>query len=239
MPSDPAVRRRARIGALTGPAGALLCLVLLPVQSKIWNEADSPMLVRAVDPFVQELLGLQREIAPGADAYMFFGRFFVAVYLLCLVGLWAFHHRRADRGGGDHVPRENRWVRVLAIALSIAAVADVGPYWGGLESPFAALFPLEMLALLAIMIGTVGYGIALLRSGSAPRWLGWAFILAAPAALVVAWFSGYFPHGPMLPFTVAVALADVGGGSREPGLAQDADGRVRTENQSIWVSGER
>ena len=94
------------------------------------------------------------------------------------------------------------------MALAAGAVADMGPYWGGIDSPFAALFVLEELALLAILIGTVMYGRAMLTAGSAPRWLSWAFVVAAPGAPVVAWFSGYFPHGPMLPFTVAVALAD-------------------------------
>jgi hypothetical protein len=188
---------------VAGPIGALLCLLLTPVQSRVWNGVDSPALVRAVDPFVALVLRLREGVAPGVDDYHFFGRFFVLVYLLALAGIWAFH-----TGREVIEPRARTWFRVLALALAAGAVADMGPYWGGIDSPFAALFVLEELALVAILIGTVMYGRAMITAGSAPRWLGWTFVAAAPAAPVVTWFSGYFPHGPMLPFTVAVAVAD-------------------------------
>jgi hypothetical protein len=161
--------------------------------------------VRAVDPFVDPLLGLRSRIAPGVDDYHFFGRFFFLVYLLALAGLWAFHHQ--VRAEGD--PRKRTAFRVLAIGLAVGALADLGPYWGGLDSPFAALFVLEELALLAILVGTVLYGRALLLGGPAPRWLGWLFVLAGPGALPATWVTGYFPHGTVLLFTATVAVADV------------------------------
>lgn len=117
--------------AVAGPVAAALCLVLTPVQSRVWNGADSPALVRTVDPFVDLLLGLRSRIAPGVDDYHFFGRFFFLVYLLALAGLWAFHHRA--RAEGDR--RERTAFRVLAVGLAVGALADLGPYWGGLESP--------------------------------------------------------------------------------------------------------
>jgi hypothetical protein len=191
--------------AVAGLVAAALCLVLTPVQSRVWNGADSPALVRAVDPFVDLLLALRSRVAPGVDDYHFFGRFFFLVYLLALAGLWALHHQL--RGEGDR--RKRTAFRVLTAGLVVGAVADLGPYWGGLESPFAALFLLEELALLAILVGTVLYGRALLLGGSAARWLGWLFVLAGPGALPATWVTGYFPHGTVLLFTFAVAAADV------------------------------
>ena len=187
-----------------GPVAAALCLVLTPVQSRVWNGADSPALVRTVDPFVDLLLGVRSRVAPGLDDYHFFGRFFFLVYLLALGGLWAFHARSG--AAGDR--RERTAFRVLAASLVVGALSDLGPYWGGLESPFAALFVLEELALLAILVGTVLFGRALLLARSAPRWLGWLFVLAGPGALPVTWVTGYFPHGTVLLFTVAVAAGD-------------------------------
>jgi hypothetical protein len=158
--------------AIAGLVAAILCLVLTPVQSRAWNGADSPPLVRAVDPLVDFLFDLRLRIAPSVDNYHFFGRFFFLVYLLALAGLWAFHAR--SRGHAD--PPEQRWFRVLAGGLGVEAVADTGPYWGGLESPFAVLFLLEELALLLILVGTAFYGRALLRSRSAPHgWGGYSY----------------------------------------------------------------
>jgi hypothetical protein len=183
--------------------------VLTPVQSRVWKGDDAPPLVRAVDPLVNVLTRLRQEIAPGVDDYHFFGRFFFLVYLLSLAGLWALHAGTMKGPDG----REGTWFRVLAVGLGMGAVGDVGPYWGGIESPWAALFLLEELALIAIMVGTVGYGIVLLRSGRAPRWLGWLFVAAGPGAILMSWVTGYFPHGPMLLFTMAVA----GGGAHALG----------------------
>jgi hypothetical protein len=194
-----------RFAAAAGLVSAVLCLVLTPVQSRAWNGADSPPLVRAVEPLVDFLFDLRLRIAPSVDNYYFFGRFFFLVYLLALAGLWAFHAR--SRGSTD--PREQRWFRVLAGGLGVGAVADTGPYWGGLESPFAALFLVEELALLVILVGTVCYGRALLRSRSAPGWLGWLFVLAGPGALLATWATGYFPHGTLLLFTFAVAASGI------------------------------
>ena len=194
-----------RLAAAAGVMAAALCLVLTPVQSRAWNEADAPPLVRAADPLVDPLLRLRMKVAPGLDDYHFFGRFFFLVYLLTLAGLWAAHV--SSTGAGDR--REGTWFRVLAVGLGVGAAADMGPYWGGLESPFAASFVIEELALAAILVGTVFYGRALLRSGSAPRWLGWLFVAAGPGAIPVTWATGYFPHGTLLLFTVAVAAADV------------------------------
>jgi hypothetical protein len=190
-------------GAAAGSLACGLCLVLTPVQSRAWNGNDAPPLVRAADPLVSLLFRLRREIAPGVDDYHFFGRIFFLVYLLSLVPLWSFHVGRM----GNVDRRERAWFRVLAVSLLVGAVGDVGPYWGGIESPWAALFLVEELSLVAIMVGAVGYGAALLHSGGAPRWLGWLFVAAGPGAILMSWLTGYFPHGPMLLFTVAVATA--------------------------------
>jgi hypothetical protein len=192
-------------GAVAGVLAAALCLVLTPVQSRAWNGGDAPPLVRAVDPLVSHLTRLRQGIAPGVDDYHFFGRLFFLVYLLSLAALWIPHAGSSEVADG----RVRVWFRVLAGGLATAAVGDVGPYWGGIESPWAALFLIEELALLAILIGTVGYGIALLRAGAAPRWVGWLFVAAGPGAILMSWVTGYFPHGPMLLFTIAVAIGSV------------------------------
>jgi hypothetical protein len=154
---------------------------------------------------VDALLDLRPGLAPGLDDYHFFGRFFFLVYLLALAGLWAFHFGAMPASD----QREGTAFRILAVGLAVGAVADLGPYWGGLESPFAVLFVLEELALLAVLIGTVLYGRALLLGRSAPRFLGWLFVLSGLGALPVTWVTGYFPHGTLLLFTFAVAAADI------------------------------
>ena len=196
-----------RWSGLAALLGGLLCLLLTPIQASIFSGADSPPLVLATEP----LLNLADRIHGtfgarlGLDEYYFYGRMFFLVYLGAIAGLVGLH---ALQSGGER--RERTWFRVLLIGLVLVLVSDIVAYWGGSgdisESPVQGLgFTFEMLAVIAVLIGSVLYGRVTLRGNAVPGWAAWLLVIASPAAVPVVFLTNYIPHGAVLPFSLAMA----------------------------------
>lgn len=64
-----------------------------------------------------------------------------------------------------------------------------------------------MLAVLTVLIGSVLYGRVTLRTDAVPRWVAWLLVIAGAAAVPVLSLANYIPHGAMLPFSLAMAVA--------------------------------
>ncbi len=196
-----------RWSGLAALAGGLLCLLLTPIQASIFSGADSPPLVLATEPLLDLADRIHGTFGPrlGLDEYYFYGRMFFLVYLGAIAGLVGLN---ALQSGG--VRRERTWFRVLLIGLVLALVGDVLAYWGGSgdisESPVQGLgFTFEMLAVLAMLIGSVLYSRVTLRGDAVPDWAAWLLVIAGPAAVPVVFLTNYIPHGAVLPFSLAMA----------------------------------
>ena len=107
--------------------------------------------------------------------------------------------------------RERTWFRVVLAGLVLALVGDVVAYWGGSgdisQSPVQGLgFTFEMLAVLAMLIGSVLYGRVTLRGDAVPDWVAWLLVIAGPAAVPVVFLVNYIQHGAVLPHSLAMAV---------------------------------
>jgi hypothetical protein len=201
--------RSSRWHGLAGLLGGQLCVALTPIQTFIWSREASPAWVLTIRPLLDRYLAIYERVGTplGLSDYHFFGRMFFLVYLLALLPLLAVHADQSDRG----VRLETVGFRWSVAGLITAAVGDVGAYWGGSDADtFAAIqgfaFAMEMPAVLAILIGSVLYGIATLRARVLPRWCGWLLIAAAPTAILTTAVVTYVPHGTMLPISLAWAV---------------------------------
>ncbi len=193
---------------LAAMLGGLWCILLTPIQAYIWAGADSPPLVLAARP----LLNLSGKIFAtfgswfGLEPYYFYGRMFFLVYVAAISGLMGLHALQRDRGG-----REELWFHLVLISLALALAGDIVAYWGGSgpiqDSPLQGLgFTVEMLAVLAVLIGIMVYGRMTLRGDAVPGWVAWGLIAAGPAAVPMVYLTGYIPHGAMLPFSLGMAV---------------------------------
>src|SRR3712207_9332356 len=108
---------------------------------------------------------------------------FFLVYLAAIAGLAGLH---ALQSGGRR--RERAWFRVLLVGLVLALLGGIVAYWGGSgdisESPVQGLgFTFEMLAVLAVLIGSGLYGRVTLRGEAVSAWAAWLLMIAGPAAV--------------------------------------------------------
>ncbi len=197
-----------RVGAIAAVLGGALCLVLTPIQAYVWSGEGAAPLVLACRPLLDlaDDLYWGLGVRSGLTMYHFYGRMFVAVYALALVGLVALHTRQARAEGA----RERLWVRALAASVLVALVNDILSYW---EVPLLSRIPpfgfgVESLALLVALFSSGFYGWATLRAGVVPAWAAWSLALAFPIAVLATFrLIGYAPHGAMLPLSIAIALA--------------------------------
>lgn len=188
--------------------GGILCLLLTPVQASIWSGSDSPPVVLAAGPLLDLADRIHGSFGPrfGLDEYYFYGRMFFLVYLAAIAGLVGLHALQSSGGPGERV-----WFRVVLAGLVVALAGDIVAYWGGSgdisESPVQGMgFTIEMLGVLAMLIGSVFYGRVTLRGDAVPDWVAWLLMVAGPAAVPVVFLTNYIPHGAVLPFSLAMAI---------------------------------
>ncbi len=195
------------LGGLAALLGGILCLLLTPIQASIWDTTGRAPLVRASGPLPDLTGRLHGALAPGLDAYYFYGRMFPLVYVGAIAGLVGLH---ALQSGAT--PWERTWFRVLLVGLLLALLGDIGAYWGGSGNISASLFQgaafsFEMLAVLVVLVSSVFYGVVTLRANAVPRWVAWLLVIAGPAAVLGVLLTGYIPHGAILPLSLALAVA--------------------------------
>jgi hypothetical protein len=182
--------------------GAVLALILTPIQSFVWNGATAPPLVRALGP-LHELAGQAAQaVSADADPYYFYGRAFVMVYLGALGGLATLRRRSRDVTGAPPI-----WLRVLTLTMAVAAILDVLAYSGTTSNlPFFA----EMLVIVIGLIAATLHGRQILRTRALPRWTGWSLVASIPFAIVCTVLTQYLPHAGVLPLSLSFAALAVG-----------------------------
>ena len=70
-------------------------------------------------------------------------------------------------------------------------------------------FGLEMLGTFVLWVGAILYGIATLREGEIPRWIGSALIAIAPVGTFGLIFLSHIPSGPLLGYFIFWLVAGI------------------------------
>ena len=200
-----------RLAALGAVLGFVLCAGLTPIQEFIWSStgpltAQNPSGLLA--PLLDGYIALYERSGASLSAYAFYGRMFSPVYGLTLLTLVAVHTYQSAMGR-----RMERGFRVIAGGLSFGMAGDILAYWGGSSDDFTVVqkvgFGAELLALLVLLVGSVVYGIATLRTGAMSKWIATLLVLGGVAGVPVGLAVGYVPHGVLLPFTLVWAVFGV------------------------------
>lgn len=198
----PATREFAWIAI----GAALLCTLLAPVQSVIWNGPETPGWIAWLVSRVAS-----GSLAVGSAAfdqpptiYFTFGRLLLLVYAGLIWSLW-----RSPPGGPS-------WLgRAYGAALGIAFFGDALAYgfsaWLGHALRTLGFWRIEVPALLsALLVGTLLGIVRLRRYGGQTerpdRGHDWALALGIPLAAVAVASLRYMPHGLLLPIAWALAI---------------------------------
>lgn len=189
-------------------------LILTPFMATIWVYNNGyliwerqPLLVRTIGQWLAEQGAF--DFAPEEVVYFSYGRYFFLVYLLLIPTLMALNGRYSNGNKG-----QQRWYKILLGALTVAGISDFVSYGLGIFSEilWRVGFGVEILALLVIIVATVGYGRSLLQQPLTPHWLGWLLIIAAilvPAMFFEKFLTAYWPNSPVLPLVLAWAIVGV------------------------------
>jgi len=198
----------------TAVLSLIIWLVLTPFMATIWAYDNGrliwerqPLLVRTIGQWLAELGAF--DFAAEEVVYFSYGRYFFLVYLLLIPTLMALHSRYGGANKG-----QQRWYKILRSALLIAGVGDLVSYGLGIFSEvlWRAGFGVETLALVMVVVATMGYSRSLHQQPSAPRWLGWLLTIAAilvPAMFFERFLTAYWPNSPVLPLVLAWAIVGV------------------------------
>jgi hypothetical protein len=209
-----AEHEKKRWGGATAVLSLIIWFILTPFMATIWVYNGGfliwerkPLLVRTIGHWLAERGAFS--FADEEVVYFSYGRYFFLVYLLLIPTLMALNGRY-NNGNKRH----QRWYKILLGALTVAGISDFVSYGLGIFSEilWRVGFGVEILALLVIIVATVGYGRSLLQQPLTPHWLGWLLIIAAilvPAMFFEQVLAGYWPNSPILPLVLAWAIVGV------------------------------
>lgn len=176
--------------------GGLMAVVLtVPFASAYFPayaiEGESPpRWLRSLEPELGSLL----TFAAPETVYELYGKIFNLVYLLILPAVFGLHH--LHRGANSR--KELRAFRVLVGGLIATSIGVAGDYWAN-----GIGFPITVLGLLTVIVGTTLYGAATLRGGVLPPWSSWLLVAGGPGAFAGMALTGHVPSGPTLLFAVS------------------------------------
>jgi hypothetical protein len=60
----------------------------------------------------------------------------------------------------------------------------------------------ELAGMLVMWVGAILYGVAILRSGTASRWVGFALIGILPVGILGFMLLSHIPSGPLLGYVI-------------------------------------
>jgi hypothetical protein len=200
-----------RIGAYASILSGLAWLALTPFMATIgicrgncplWE--NQPLVIRTLGRAAANQGWLS--FAEPDTLYFGYGRFFFLVYLLIVLGLIALQRAHLQRVVQSHQFAYRAYLMLLT-SLIVAAVGDFTSYGIGIVSRAAWRygFGIEVVAWFGVMLGTLLYGIAILRQHVFHSVIGWLLILAAlllPATFFDRFLVHYAPNAQLLPFAV-------------------------------------
>ncbi len=193
------LRRRTLWASWAAVVGGLVALVLTPPFATAYFlsygvDETAPFWVDGLKPRVRSWAGSMSPF----DFYNRFGRVYDAVYLLMFPVFLVLHDLHRDLG----TRLENRGFKAVMFGLVATFVGVAGDYWAD-----GVAFPVEMLGLLVLTLGSAVYGLALVRAHVVPAWCGWMLVGCAPGTLMSTFLVRHIPSGPTLPLAiVCVAL---------------------------------
>lgn len=190
--------------------GVALCLYLAPIQSTIWNVAETPHWIGALTALQNSATVLYQAAGPTLDItpYYFFGRFFFLIYLTLFIALTTLFPYASQMG--SHTKSLHR---TLSGFLALAAVGNLIAYWGGgwfgPDVRFVGFWLIEVPSLCLTLIGLSALGVALLKHPARP-WLIAVLLILTPAFSIAATMAfQYMPHGPVLGMAASLFLISV------------------------------
>jgi hypothetical protein len=185
---------RRQWAAICAIAGGLIAVAMTPSFATAYFLAYPG---EDVLPFwfdaAQRRLGSLLTFASEQAVYNTHGRIYNAVYLLLLPLVVVLHEAHA----ASPVRLERRGWLVLTFGLVATTVGVAGDYWGN-----GIGFPVEMLGLLAMVVGVSWWGIGMVRAGVVPALWAWLMVGCGPAALASSILVGHVPSGPTLAFAL-------------------------------------
>lgn len=201
---DP-VPGRYKLAALLA---TLWCLILLPIQAYVFASPEMPNWLTPLDSPLRAVIDQAKQGIPGLDPYYIFGRCFFPAYLLLAYSFVGIRRSLTDDG--------RRVQRALGLALvgatAIGGVADAVTYWGGNDPDLSSLravqlggWLVEEIALLVMVLATVGFAATALRGGTLRLAPGILVLTAGLLALPVGVLT-YIPHGVVLTLSMAGLL---------------------------------
>ena len=212
------VDKIVRIGAYASILSGFTWLTLTPFMATIgicqgtcpfWE--SQPLIIRTLGRTVanQGWLSFDRPDI----LYFSYGRFFVLVYVLLILGFIALHRAHIQCVIQPH-PLDQRAYFMLLVSLIIAAVGDFTSYGIGVSSQAAWRFGfgLEAVAWLGVMLGAFLYGLVILRQRVFHSVIGWLLILVAlllPATFFDRVLVQYAPNAQLLPFAVVWPIVGI------------------------------
>jgi len=226
------ILKSVRIGAVSSILSGLAWLALTPFMATIGicqgictSWADKPLVIRTLGRAVAHRGWLS--FASPDTLYFGYGRYFFLVYALIIPGLIALHRLQIQRHGPPNQLARRAYL-LLLVSLMVAALGDFTSYGIGVFSELAWRFGFgaEVLAWLGVMLGSLLYGIVLMRQPAFHPATGWLLVIAAllmPATFFDRILVHYAPNAQLLPFalvwpTVGVVMLAKGySGPRIPG----------------------
>jgi len=174
--------------------GGLVALVLTPPFATAYFlsygvDETAPFWIDELKPRVRSWAGAMSPF----DFYNRFGRVYDVVYLLMIPAFLVLHDLHRHLGSR----LESRGFRAVMFGLVASFLGVAGDYWAD-----GVGFPVEMLGLLVLALGSTAYGIALVRARVVPSWCGWMLVGCAPATVVAMFLVGHLPSGPTLPLAI-------------------------------------
>lgn len=194
MQNTPNVRW-AGLAAIVG--GVTAIVMTLPFATAFYLAYPGyntlPFWFDSLEPRLDPLL----TFASREEVYATYGKIYNLVYLLLLPAVVALHRAHAPSSSR----LEKRGFVVLRAGLVATAVGVAGDYWGN-----GIGFPVEVLGMLAMVVGVSMWGLALVRGRVVPRCWAWMFLACGPGALVSMGLVRHIPSGPTLSFAIVWML---------------------------------
>ncbi|WP_332666429.1 hypothetical protein [Aeromicrobium sp.] len=189
------ITRGMRWAGSAALVGGLTAIVLTPPFATAYflaypGEDVLPFWFDSAEPRLDPLI----TFASREDVYATYGKIYNLAYVLFMPMVVALH--RAHASSSSRL--EKRGFVVLMAGLVATTVGVAGDYWGD-----GIGFALEVLGLLAVVVGVTIWGLALLRCRVVPRAWAWLLLVCGPGAFVSAGLIGHIPSGPTLSFAIA------------------------------------
>lgn len=181
--------------------GILLNIFLIPIQSRIWNGNQVPVISDFLTNFIAKDALLEEPVKATLnmpEVYFKYGHYFVLVYFSLLIAIWSSSFIR------------QQWLKNSAILItSIALSANVLIYW---VSEYLTIYAREIffgyievpaIAILLILFTIIAYKS---KEQALSKWKKYVYLLPVLLALLWTIVFQYIPHAPILALLISILI---------------------------------